>query len=564
MWRARAVTSWLHGLGGHSSQQGSPRQQGNPRQAKVAACAASVVVASALCIGAVSTVGASGQAGARLAKAAHVHVGGNLTVLEGVALNGDWSQGLDPPTSDTTLANASLLDAIYGELFEVGAHNTVVPDLATGYSLGNGATTLTIDLRHGVTFSDGTAFNAAAVVYNFNRDLANVTSTSNPAWPPHPAISAPNPYTVVVHFTAPDGAALNQLLDTNLTWIVSPAALQKLGEKQFRLDPVGAGPFEVVSDTPSVKLVLKKNPNYWEKGHPYLDGLTFESVSDDESALEDMEAHDAQADEFMSTPQLVSAFKSAGFKVTPDPGSAVVDVELNDAVAPFNNLKAREALYYAIDAQAFNKEIYKGTCPLSESFTGPGGLFYEPTVPGYRTYDLAKAKALVRQVHGIRFTLYFLDSALYGVEAPALQTMFDDAGMHVTIKAIPVISAAVAEFNTHKWPAFLWVMGSYDPAGGIGVSFFLDSEGPFSGINSPTVDHYIAEGSASASTAVRAAAYANLAKYVSEQAYAPFICAPESWDIAAKGVSGPGLTTAYGSFGQGPLVQWENVSVANG
>jgi peptide/nickel transport system substrate-binding protein len=522
---------------------------------------ACVALAAASSVALATTLSTQAASASRRSSSKGPSKAGTLTVLEGAALAGDWPSGLDPATSTTTLANASMLDAIYGELFEVGPHDRIVPDLATSASIGDGGRTLKIELRHGVSFSDGTPFDAAAVVDNFRRDLANAASTSNPAWPPHPLIRAAGRYSVLVRFSAPDGAALNQLLDTNLTWIVSPSALQRLGDKRFSVEPVGAGPFEVVSDTPSVKLVLKANPHYWDKGHPYLKGLTFESVANDESALEDLRAHDAQAYEFMSTPQLVRAFKDAGFNLSADPGPSVIDVELNTAVAPFDNLQARQAIYDAIDAAAFNKKIFNGTCPLSESFTGPGGLFYEPRVPGYRTYDLAQAKALVSQVHGIAFTLYYLQTALYGVEAPALQTMFEDAGMQVTIKGIANIGAAVAEFNTHTWPAFLWVMGSYDPAGGVGVSFFLQSHFPFSGVDDPVVDQLISQGAAAISPQARSRTYNKLASYLSQQAYVPFICAPTTWDIAAKGVSGPGLTSTYGSFGQGPLVQWENVSL---
>jgi peptide/nickel transport system substrate-binding protein len=463
-------------------------------------------------------------------------------------------------TSTTTLGDAQLNDAIYGELFEIGANNKVIPDLATNYSITNGGETLTIDLRHGVTFSDGTPFNAAAVVYNFNRALSDPTSASNPPWPAHAAISSPNPYTVVAQFSTPDGDAFEQMLNTNLAWMVSPTALKNMGEQRFSAAPVGAGPFEVVSDTLSTKLVLKKNPNYWEKGHPYLNGLTITTVSSDEAALEDLQAHDGQAYMGMGTPQLVKSYKSAGFKVTADPGSAVGDIELEDGLAPFNNIKAREALYYAIDAALLNKKLYNGTCTLSQSFTGPGGLFYEPKVPGYRTYDLAKAKALVKSIGGLSFTLDYLNAGLYQEEAPTLQTMFKAAGMDVTLDGIPGLAPAINQFDTHKWQAFLWVMGSYDPSGGIGVSFFLASHGPFSGIHDTTVDNYINQGSAATTAKARASAYASLAKYVSQQAYAPFICAAAGWDVTAKGVSGPGLSTAYGSFGQGPLVQWENVS----
>jgi peptide/nickel transport system substrate-binding protein len=524
---------------------------GSARRWRVKAAASVLALATA----AVVLVGFGGSA--KEAAKATPRTGGTLTVLEGAALGG-WSSGLDPVTSHTTIADAPFLDAIYGQLFEIGTHNQVVPDLASDYSITNGGKTLTIDLRHRVAFSDGTPFNASAVVYNFERDLGDVTSASNPPWPPHAAVSAPNPYTVVVQFSTADGAALEQMLNTNLTWIVSPTALKSLGEQRFSVAPVGAGPFEVVSNTPSTKLVLKKNPNYWEKGHPYLEGLTFVTTATDESALEDLEAHDAQAYQGLGTPQLVKSYKSAGFKVTAVPGTAVVDIELESGVAPFTNIKAREALYYAINAATLNQKLYNGTCAISQSFTGPGGLFYEPKVPGYRTYDLAKAKALVKSLGGLSFTMYYLDAGLYVEEAPALQTMFKAAGMHVTLDGISELAPAIEEFDTHKWPAFLWVMGSYDPAGGIGVSFFMASTGPFTGIHDPTVDKYIDEGAASVSMKARASAYADLAKYVSQQAYVPFICAATGWDAAAKGVTGPGLTTAYGSG------QWEDVSVKSG
>src|SRR5438105_1700104 len=94
------------------------------------------------------------------------------------------------------------------------------------------------------------------------------------------ASTAPRPggsLTVQVTLAAPDGAFINQIFDSTADWIASPAAVQKMGEKAFAQKPVGAGPFMVVSNTPSSVLVLKKNPGYWQKGRPYLDSLTFKT-----------------------------------------------------------------------------------------------------------------------------------------------------------------------------------------------------------------------------------------------------------------------------------------------
>ena len=482
-------------------------------------------------------------------------------MLENKAYIGDWTPGFDPATSTDALAIGSVMDAIYGELFEVGTHNRGINDLASGYAFSNGNRTLTIQIRKGVRFTDGTPFNAAAVVFNIKRDLA-AHSESNPAWPPLKSIKAPSSHTVVLNFAQPDGAAVNQFQDTNENWIVSPTALKKEGETRFRAYPVGAGPFIMASDEPTTKLVMKRNPHYWQAGHPYLNGLVFKAVANDETALEVLQSGGADAYQYMDTPQLVSGFKKAGFNTTVDPAVFATDVQMNAEIPPFNNLKAREAIYYATNAAAINKAVYQGTCPLSESFTGPGGLFYNPKVPGYRGYNLAKAKALVKSLGGLSFTMYYFELGnVNQAQAVALQTMYEQAGMKVVLKGDPDIASLVATYNTHKWTIIPAAIGSWDPATATGVAFRLLSNGPFTGIADKTVDKYINAGVATSNPKARAKAYAALAKVLNQKAYTPFLCAPESWDVTKKGVTGPGLTSVTAAFGEGPLVLWEDVAM---
>ena len=162
------------------------------------------------------------------------------------------------------------MNAIYGDLFELGTGGKLIPDLATGYSYANGGKTVNLTLRQGVTFSDGTPFNAAAVVYNWKRDLAG-TCTCKPVFFSPPVITQTGTYSLSFTLSYVYAPFINNLQADIFNWIASPAAIQKMGEKAFALTPVGAGPFTVVSDTPGSQLVLKKNPHYWEKGKPYLD-----------------------------------------------------------------------------------------------------------------------------------------------------------------------------------------------------------------------------------------------------------------------------------------------------
>src|SRR5580700_7856850 len=96
-----------------------------------------------------------------------VRSGGSITVL---VPSGSWAQ-LDTATDQTSIGDARELADIDGQLFEIGQGGKIIDDLATGYAFSNHDLTLTIALRHGVKFQDGTPFTAQAVAYNINRDL---------------------------------------------------------------------------------------------------------------------------------------------------------------------------------------------------------------------------------------------------------------------------------------------------------------------------------------------------------------------------------------------------------
>src|SRR5262249_5533755 len=177
-------------------------------------------------------------------------------------------------------ATQDFMVAIYGQLFQLGAGGKIEPDLATGFTFSPDAKDVTITLRQGVKFTDGTDFNAQAVDYNWERDLGpiGIKNGLNPPWyiaqqpppagskppppgaPPAPqppakgAIEVTGPYTIVVHQTIPNGAFIDQLFDSIATWIASPTALQK-DPTGFGQTPVGAGPFTVASNTPNNLLI---------------------------------------------------------------------------------------------------------------------------------------------------------------------------------------------------------------------------------------------------------------------------------------------------------------------
>jgi peptide/nickel transport system substrate-binding protein len=542
------------------------RQRPSARAWRSRWCLALVLVAGCLgltaCGGSSSSSSSSGggaSAGSSTSSAAAsgpAHAGGSLTVLESAGFAGDWPTGLDPATNTNGAADQSYMDSIYGQLFELTSGGKLVPDLATGYKFKNGGKTVEIALRPGVKFTDGTPLNAQAVVFNIKRDLASAC-TCKPTWPVS-SVTAAGPQTVAINLKAPDGALIHQLQDSNADWIASPTALKKMGEQQFKLKPVGAGPFTVVSDKLSSVLVLKKNPGYWKKGRPYLDQLTFKTTAGDESALEAMQSGAAQAYEGMASTELVKSFKSH-FNVTAEPSTSPYNIQLNTAIPPFNNIKARQAIYYATDAKTIDQKLFGDVYPVVQSFTAPAGLFYSANVPGYPSYDLAKAKALVKSLGGLTVNLFTIQQPANQNFMVALQQLWKQAGINASIHLYP-LSGLIQQFQTKKWQAALQTAGAWDPAGGVGVAFRFSSLSPFSGVHDPKLDGMLNAGQAAIKPSTRAAMYAQAGAYIAKQAYSPFLFPVATWNIAKQGVQGPGLTTQIPSVAVNPQVLWEEAS----
>jgi peptide/nickel transport system substrate-binding protein len=518
---------------------------------KVALRVSSIIVATAT---AVALAGCGSSTPSSTTNSTTPHAGGSLTVLEGDSFAGSWP-GLDPATDTDGAANMSYMDSIFGELFELTAGGKTTGDLATGYSLTNGGKTVVINLRQGVKFSDGTPFNAAAVVYNWNRDLS-ATCTCKPVFLSPPKIVATGPYQVSLTLTYVDAPFVNALQGSVFNWIASPTAIQTMGESAFALKPVGAGPFTVVKDIPDSELVLKKNPTYWQKGLPYLNSLTFKSVSSDEAALTAMDAGSGQAYEGMSTPQLVKAFK-AKFQTTAEPSTSPYDIQLNTKIAPFNNIIAREAIYYATDAALLDKSLFGDTYPVGESFTAPAGLFYEQTVPGYITYDLAKAKALVKSIPGgLSFQLGTISVPTATEMDEAIQTEWQAAGMHVTLASWD-LTGLIGAFTGGKWQSMLQTAGAYDPGTGVGVCFRFCSTSPFTGVFSTQLNNLLIAAAGTTNQATRKSLYDQAAAYIAKNADGPFLFPIAGYNIAAHGVGAPGLTSPLPVTDVNPEILWQ-------
>jgi len=523
---------------------------------------AGTAVLLALAVAACSSSSSSSSSAAAPASTGP-RAGGALTVFEATGYSGDWPDGLDPATNIDGAADQDYMDAIFGELFELGPKGAVIPDLATGYSISSDAKTITLDIRPGVKFTDGTPFNAAAVVTNIDRDLKSAC-TCKPTWPVT-SVTATGPDTVTITLSAPDGAFIDEIFDSTADWIASPTALQKMGEKAFALAPVGAGPFEVVSDTLSSVLVLKKNPTYWQAGRPYLDTLTFKSVASDEAGYEALLAKEGQIYVDMSTPSLLEqAAKNPGVEVENQLSTSPYDLQLNTKTAPFNSVKARQAIYAATNFGPILQHVFDNMYPPVQGFTGPGGICYQPTVPGYQGYDPTLAKTLVQQsgLDKVTINLGTIQNLVAEETTEALQTEWAAVGIKTVIHAY-ALAPLIAQFVSGKWQSMIQTAGSYDPAAGVGVGFRFSSLSPFSGVHDPHLDSLLNQAAALTSLSQRCAIYTQAANYIASNYYGPFYFAFAPANVAVKGVVGPGLTEPLPAVVVTPTILWEDVAYSS-
>ena len=308
---------------------------------------------------------------------------------------------------------------------------------------------------------------------------------------------------------------------------------------------MGAGPFTVVSDTLSNTLVLKKNPNYWQTGHPYLDNLTFKATADDEAALEALQSGGAQAYDGMATPSLVSTYKSH-FTTTEQPATSPYDIQLNTAAPPFNNVKARQAIYYATDAAIIDQKLFGNQFQVVQGFTAPGGLFYYPNVPGYPTYDLAKAKSLVKETR--RADRELLHARLTGQPelhggAPELWKAGGDQHLDP-----PVQPGRADPAVRHQE-----VAGGAADRGGVGSGRGRGSRIPVpvrlavQRRARPEARRADPRRPGAVNPTARDKTYQQAAQYIAKNADGPFLFPLASWNVAVHGVQGPGLTTVIPS-----------------
>jgi peptide/nickel transport system substrate-binding protein len=315
----------------------------------------------------------------------------------------------------------------------------ISPFLAESIEGNEDLTQYTIVLREGVTFHDDTPLNADAVVKHFDRlkDPATacpcatlvgiIESMDTP--------DGPEGLTVVFNLGTPS-VAFPDMLAGSSGYIESPTAVAS--GLNLKTDGVGTGPFELESFTAGESTVLVANPDYWgtdEDGVqlPYLDKLTVVPIADSGQRVAALETGDIDIFQTADS-KTVKQAEDKGFAAQKISGSSSTIILLNNSKPPFDDVRARQALAYAIDKDLINERAYDGVRVPSYSGFALDSAYYNPDA-GTPQYDPAKAQELVDELGGLDFALVCIPTPEADLILNIIKQLGEDVGMNITLES---------------------------------------------------------------------------------------------------------------------------------
>ncbi|MBQ0904407.1 ABC transporter substrate-binding protein [Micromonospora sp. U21] len=355
------------------------------------------------------------------------------------------------PTLSRSLYSRYVFQAMCQKLYDVNEQAQVVPQLATALpTTSSDGRTVTIPLRQGARFADGTPFDSAAVKATIQRHLTNARSARKSELGPIDGVDTPDAQTVVLRLKQPFAPLLGALAD-RAGMIMSARALQSLGD-DFATAPVCVGPFKFAKRVPQNSIDVVKDPNYYEADKVHLDAISWRILSDASIRAANLRSGDAQVADSISTQDVASLRQDASVSVLQSQSLGYQGLTINignvdgvgSAPKPINrplaqNAKVRQAFEHAIDRKALVDAVFNGIHTAACSPISPASPFSSPEAQNCPAHDPAKAKQLLGEA-GVQtpYTITMLASNTPDTLrlAQALQSMLKDGGFDLKINPV--------------------------------------------------------------------------------------------------------------------------------
>ena len=463
--------------------------------------------------------------------------GATLTVAQTVAVT-----ALDPAGPSIYLVYPAGYEAaflVYDGLLRFTGEMKIVPELATSWSVGGDGRTWTFKIRRGVSFQDGTPLTAQAVAADLQRELDPKTNQSNrPLWDPIASVSAPDASTVQIVTKEPYGALLNTLAHGSAL-LASPAALEKWGA-QYKLHPVGTGPYKVDRWDVGTQLELVQNPRYWGD-RPGVERIVLRNVADPTTRVAMLQSGQAQVAEGIPPENVAELRRAPSVTVVVKPALRTFGIGINLTRPMLQDIRVRQALNYAVNKELLVKALFRGNARVLDSPLAPRTSGYADV--GAWPYDPPAARRLldeagwrpappigvrVKEGKSLEVTMLTPRGA-FPHDVEVVETLADylrNVGFEphfLYVEPAVFWDHLLIPPDQYKWDLVLF---GFNPSNGDG-GYHLDSlyrSNPdrrhrprawnFTWYSSPQVDSWLADGDRAVDPHIRDAAYAKVQRQV--------------------------------------------------
>ena len=454
----------------------------------------------------------------------------------------------EPPTLASYLSTSGpigqVTSKIYDGLLEYDFGLKPMPGLAESWKVSPDGKTITFTLHKGVKFHDGKPFTSADVKFSILEVLKKHHPRGPGTFRELTDIDTPGAHTVVFKLSGPAPYLLMAL-----SGYESPMLPKHLFEgtdlkaSKYANAPVGTGPFKFVEWQRGQFMRLDRNPDYWKKDRPYLDRIVARFIADSATRTAAMEKGEVHVGGFAAIPwpDVKTLGKLPTIETTTkgyEMSSPIVELDFNTRRAPFDNLKVRQAVSYAINRKAVIENVWFGwgkpaTGPISSNFAPVG--FYTSEVRNYNVPDgVATANKLLdeagfkRGAGNTRFEIVH-DLTPYGEEwqryGEYVQQVLAEIGIKVTLRYEDVATWLKRLYTDYDFQLTSnWIQGLADPVIGVhrlyhgkqirpGTVFVNES-----GWSSPRTDQLMDQATVELDPKKRAALYQEFQKLVVEAA----------------------------------------------
>ncbi|MFI9511055.1 ABC transporter substrate-binding protein [Nocardia sp. NPDC052566] len=459
---------------------------------------------------------------------------GNQPVREG----GDLMMGLsnDPdkldPSTSTSLYMRYVMSTVCEKLYDNDSSGNLVPQLATAMpTVSPDGLSVTIPIRTGIQFADGTPFTATAVQTSLQRHWTLEGSQRTGEMGPISGIEVDDPTHVVIKYHEPF-APITAALADRAGMIMSPVALKEAG-KNFGDNPVCVGPFKFVKRVPQTSITVARDPLYYDAQNVHFDTITYRIMADPKARAAALRSGEIQVADTMSprdidtltkVPQLrVLQSGSFGFQglylnIGNVDGAGKPVKQINTAIA--RDARVRLAFSLSVDRKKLVKDVFQDWYEPACTPIAPRTSYATRSSTACPLFDPARSRQLLTDA-GVQ-TPYPVTMQVMNVQdqlqyAQALQASVAEGGFD--LKIVPAEYSAMLDAQkkgTYEALLLGW-SGRLDPDANIARFLVTGSNGNYSGYNSPALDEVLGWAAHSNSAAQRGALYEQAVRFISRE-----------------------------------------------